>query len=84
VVVAPVADAGRGWNDRSHIVSYHGSHAPVHYARSCTSRLRRWMSWWGPTRLPVAPEGLMRPSDEAEVCQWGRALPCLRRRGRAR
>jgi hypothetical protein len=28
VVVAPVADAGRGWNDRSHIVLYHGSQCP--------------------------------------------------------
>jgi hypothetical protein len=35
-------------------------------------------------RLLVAPEGLTRPSGEAKVCQGGRALSCLRRRGRAR
>jgi hypothetical protein len=41
-------DARRGWNDQSHIVSHHGSHALVHRARSCTSHSWRWMSWWGP------------------------------------
>jgi hypothetical protein len=38
----------------------------------------------GPTRLLAAPEGLTRPSGEAEVCQGGRALPCLRGKDRAR
>jgi hypothetical protein len=95
VVVAPVVvemwarccrDVGtnRGWTDRSRIISYHGSHAPVHCARSRTSHSRRWMSWWRPTWLPVAPEGLTRPSGEAEVCRGGQALPCLRHKGQAR
>jgi hypothetical protein len=34
--------------------------------------------------LSALPEGSMRPSREAEVCQEGRALPCLRCSGRAR
>jgi hypothetical protein len=35
-------------------------------------------------RLPASPEGLTRPLSEVEVCQGGRALLCLRYRGRAR
>jgi hypothetical protein len=72
------------WNDRSHVGSQHGSHASVHCAWSCPSHQWEWVPWWGPTRLSSLPEGPTRPSGEAEVCQGGRALPCLRCRGRAR
>jgi hypothetical protein len=60
------------------------THAPVHCARPCTSHSWRWMLWWAPTRLPIAPEGLTRPSGDAKVCRGGQALPCLRHNGRAR
>jgi hypothetical protein len=87
VVVTPVvveAWTPSWWNDRGHVESYHGSHAPVHCVWSCPSHHYEWVLRWGSTWLLAVPEGLTRPSSKAEVCQGGRALPCLRGRGQAR
>jgi hypothetical protein len=72
------------WNDRCHVGSERGSRVPVHCAWSCPSHRREWALWWEPPWLPILSEGFTCPSGETELCQDGRALPCLRCMGRTR
>jgi hypothetical protein len=62
------------WNDRGHIRSGHGSHAPVDYAWSRPSRRQERVPWLGALWLPILLEGSTCPSGEVKVRQGGRAL----------
>jgi hypothetical protein len=55
------------WNNRGHVGSERGSHTPVHYAWSCPSHRRDWVSQLGLLWLLALLEGSTRPSGEAEV-----------------
>jgi hypothetical protein len=65
------------WNDRGHVRSERGSHAPVHYARSRLSHRQEWVPWLGAPVAPRLSRGLHVSLEQGRSMPRGSGAPVL-------